>query len=231
MSSEKLIVGIEGASLAGKTTLVRELHKQYGFLMIPEYMDLAKRNHLVLPPFPPSSREIDKQTIDMLLMLEEIRAKIIQQEGNQRVVLLDRTILSLLCFREVLGSTCPDIPFSTEHCYKEIARRASSNKDIVLPHLIVHIQTVGQSEHQTRLEREPPFSVECLTRHEIAVQMDQWYLSVLSKYPEKHSLTLEEGCEPLQLASIVAKFIMTHNQTPHSHLTHPLNIVLNTDHL
>jgi deoxyadenosine/deoxycytidine kinase len=92
--NNNLIVGIEGNSGVGKTTLRMSLGEQSGIQTIPEYYNVL--DELSLPVFPPENQMAVMDTHSLWITLEQRRERM--RRSSDQIAIFDRSPLTLFAF-------------------------------------------------------------------------------------------------------------------------------------
>lgn len=100
-SSTPKTIGLEGPVSAGKTSIVKKLcENSDSFLGIKEYTDFLENKKIPKPSFPPSSTEEAKNNFLFFLQIEYFRKNTIKKNPSKNLILLDRSIFSLVAFEK-----------------------------------------------------------------------------------------------------------------------------------
>jgi thymidylate kinase len=157
MTTKPLLVGFEGPCLAGKTAVIRTVHKRlattgWAVLDIPEYTVYAG-GHQNLPGVIPPNDKAAVQYARFFIDLEAQRRKDISRwlaaKANDRaIVLIDRLILSCLIVQQRV-----DDKVGAAQILGAIARGL-----VILPDLTVFLRlSAGQEEYAQRLAQRAAF--------------------------------------------------------------------------
>lgn len=156
--TKSLIVGFEGPSLAGKTTIVEELYNQlrnekYPIFCINEYVKYAK-GHENFPPLFPDNDDVARQSAEYFINLECKRYQELQQwldsQNNDLVpiVLVDRLLVTCLAKKRDANDLVG---------YKIILNAIKKNRMIIPDITIFLMLNVSRGEYERRLKERVLF--------------------------------------------------------------------------
>jgi hypothetical protein len=138
-----LVVAVEGACFAGKTTLTRALGGAIGAGVIAEYADLGP-----LPAFPPAGVTAVRTALIRFLAVEAGRARAARALGRP-VVLLDRCPLTLIAHEHAMAAMgVPADPGAAAWWFSQAARAGA----ILFPDAYIWLR-IGERELAVRQAR------------------------------------------------------------------------------
>lgn len=126
------VIALEGPVCAGKTTVLRNL-AQRGLPTLREYGEYVVSAKNDFPSFPPRTKEEALSNFQFFLELEQQRFADSRQFSNERTLVLDRSVLSLLAFEY----TAP--PFTGINILPEATRMVAEHPGVVFPDKVVYL--------------------------------------------------------------------------------------------
>jgi thymidylate kinase len=147
------IIGVEGSSFAGKTTLVSDLSRHLDAPTIEEYASYAQPEGF--PSYAATKSELEDQ-IQYYVSLEAKRARdLLDVDDSAATVIVDRTAASLIAFQKVMSEDISGRGFSwdADSMQKAILRQREAGL-VIYPDVTLVLTAGTQEEHERRvLER------------------------------------------------------------------------------
>ena len=189
-----MIIGFEGHSYTGKTTIVNALGALEGFTPIAE-TDVYAGGIDHYPEFPPIDENMARKNVDFFARLEEERLQ--DTKGVNETILLDRTFLSVLLFQKFIRDH-GDSHWRNALDYAKVEYHRRIEQDqVVLPEALCLINCASEAEFASRCARE--VSVELLRTVEAYRFFCGEYNRILEPYRELGKLATisnHNGSEP-----------------------------------
>jgi len=149
------IIGIEGSSSAGKTTLANTLGSYFDAPIIEEYATYAQPEGF--PSFATNENELDEQ-IQYYVALEAKRARDLRETSKvSDTVIVDRTASSLVAFQKAMSEDVSGAGFVWSADAMRYAVLEQKEAGLVInPDIVLVLSAGSQTEHERRvLERGP----------------------------------------------------------------------------
>lgn len=149
-SYDMRIIGIEGSSFAGKTTLAHNLGQQLNAPVIEEYVSYAQPEGF--PNFAVSSNDLERQ-IQYYASLEAKRAIDLNGIGSSvEFVIVDRTAASLIAFQKTMSKDSSGYDFFWDADTMRKTLFEQSQKGLVIaPDVVVLLSAGSRAEHNRRV--------------------------------------------------------------------------------
>lgn len=162
MKESPEIIGIEGSSFTGKTTLCRRIQEVCKCPLVPEYDYFADK---IFPPFPPNNAQAAIDNIDFFVKMEQQRKSYLDSIQRQfSKVVVDRTFLSICGFQYLVqrfGSGAPSVLGYAREKMQEM----DSEDRIIKPHKLF-ILTIDRELFDIRLRMRGRVAVDILNNFE-----------------------------------------------------------------
>jgi thymidylate kinase len=179
-----LVIAVEGACYAGKTTLAGQLSGTLDGVLIPEYSDLAAS-----PPFPPRTHADVRAALDALRRLEIQRSGLARSTAAPLIV-FDRSPLSCIAFQ--YGVRCLGVPCD-HRLACDVFVSAAQQHQIATPQLYIYLAIDHATACARRLARGPV--APHLMDRSVVDGMNRACRHFLDSLPRDHCLIID-GAQP-----------------------------------
>jgi len=146
-----MIIGFEGHSYTGKTTLVEAIASTRGVTVIPE-ADVYAGGIDNYPPFPHESVDMAIENVNYFVKLEESRRQ--DADAATGTVVVDRTFISVALFQKFIRELNRPGWESALDYAREVYHDRINQAKVILPDAMVVVLCANEQEYASRLSRE-----------------------------------------------------------------------------
>lgn len=176
------LVGVEGNSFSGKTTLINKLSEDYLVPYIEEY-DLYAGGGENFPVFPPQSYNDACKAIDFFLEIEKKRVETLYSlmSLDPDLIMVDRSFFSCIFFQWYVKKFCADIPNSYEYSI-ELALLGLEKGEIIFPNVLALIEPESEASFLKRIEKRGLVHIDFLNYYSTVTYTKNWYEMLIDLY-------------------------------------------------